>query len=157
MKTICFLERPWRFTPKTPMSTSLIIGSVCVLLVIFRGGPMSLLSPHSNYSLLLGRLTVTWKLLAVGGQLFSDVEMAVSIFRGLGKNIKWYEYSLNHLKIIFFVKSNFQDLQNLHHQSKTNQRFRTIFFLTKGFFFSGVSVSPLKNGPANVTLSTYQN
>lgn len=67
------------------------------------------------------RLTVTWKRLEVGGQSFSDVKMAVLIFRGLGKNIKWYGYSLNHLKIIFLVKTNFENVQDYHHKSKTNQ------------------------------------
>ena len=62
-----------------------------------------------------------WKRVEAGGQLFSDVKMAVLIFRGLGKNIKWYEYSLNHLKIIFLVKANFENVQDFHHNSKTNQ------------------------------------
>lgn len=57
----------------------------------------------------------------VDGQLFSDVKMEVLIFRGLGKNIKWYEYSLNHLKIISFVKTNFENVHNLCHKSTTNQ------------------------------------
>lgn len=67
------------------------------------------------------RLTVTCKRLEVGGRLFSDVKMAVLIFRGLGKNIKWYGHSLNHLKTIFLVETNFDNVQDYHHKSKTNQ------------------------------------
>lgn len=143
---ICFLEghKDW------PHGTSHMIGiSICPVSVSSNEDLTHWCFPHNDCALPVGRHTATWRQLEVGGPSFSGEKMAVLTSRGLGTNIKWYEYSSTHLNTIFFVKTDFQDLQDLHHKSKTNQWLLTIFVI-KGFPLADASVSPVTNDPVSV-------